>query len=138
MRFGFLFLSAAFVLQGCASTPVTTASASLVPDHRIINKAMMTKGAGQSLLIVKRDSGFGASACSTRVFINGSPVADIRTSEKIAIYLKPGKYIIGALANGICTGGLVEESLSIVEGENLTYRIAYGSSGEFSLNPTAF
>ena len=139
MRIFLIFLSGvAIALSGCATKPVSTASASLVPEHRIINKSMTTKKAGQSVLIIKRDSGWNTSACSVRVFINGSPVADVRTSEKVAIYLNSGKYILSAIANGICTGGLIEESFSIAKGKSVIYRISYGSHGEFSLNPTAF
>lgn len=134
-----IFIGIALVLlSACATKPVSTLDADPVPASRIINTQYTQKSPIKGTLIVKRDSGFNTSACSVRIFVSGSPVADIRTSEKIYIYLKPGDYNIGAIANGICAGGLVETPVTIEQGSSDTLRISYGSNGEFNISPTSF
>lgn len=126
------------LLSACATKPISTMDASPVPESRIINQQFLQKSSDKGTLLIKRDSGFNTGACSVRIFVNASPVADIRTSEKIYIFLKPGEYIIGAEANAICAGGLVETDVVIEKGKTDTLRISYGSSGEFKISPTSF
>jgi hypothetical protein len=99
---------------------------------------MLEPATGYGQVIVKRDEGFGASACSSRVFANGSPVADIRPGEKVVFYLPEGSQMLAARANGVCIGGLVEAQAQVSIHRPAVYRISYGSSGEFSIQPTAF
>lgn len=133
-----IYLLPALLLVGCATRPVSTMDASPVPQSRIINTQFMQKTADKGTVLVKRDSGFNTAACSARVFVNGSPVADIRTAEKLYIYLTPGDYNIGAMANGICAGGLTETAVTVELGQTDTLRISYGSNGEFNISPTSF
>lgn len=125
-------------LHGCATTPVPTDQASLVPAERIINKSYIEKREGTGELIVKRDEGFGGSACTSRVYVNALPIADIWTSEKVIMHLPAGDYIVGAEPNSICGGGLSEASASISVGKKLVFRIGYGSNGDYRILPTAF
>jgi hypothetical protein len=126
------------LVTGCATTPVPTSLARPVPFERIQNPSLLKKIANHGELIVKRDEGLSASACDTQIFINGQQLAVIGTGEKITIYLTAGNYMLGAIARGICGGGLVEAKVSVSENGSQTYRVSYGSSGEFSLQPTAF
>lgn len=129
---------AAGIASGCATTPVPTATAQSVPRARVLAPDYLVSRPGYGTVIVKRDEGFSASACNTRIFANGRPIAEISTGEKVVFYLPPGDQMIGAIATGICAGGLIEAKVSVSAGRTVTYRVSYGSSGEFSLQPTAF
>ncbi len=77
-------------------------------------------------------------ACNSRVFVNGSPIADVATGEKVVFYLPEGEHMLAARAEGICIGGLVEAKAAVSRNKPSVFRISYGSSGEFALQPTAF
>ena len=130
----------AFVLSsaGCATRPVSNADARSAPAAQVIDASYLKAGAGSGRVTVKRDSGIGGSACSSRVFVDAKPVADLNTSEKIIIYLLPGDHVLSAWPNGACGGGMSEVRATIREGGDLSFRIGYGSNGDFSINATAF
>jgi hypothetical protein len=98
----------------------------------------LVEGAGTGTLIVKRDNGFVGSACSSRVFLDANPVADVAPSEKIVLHLPEGEYLVGAEPNGLCAGGLRETRVAVRGGKIVTYRIGYGDNGDFFILPTAF
>lgn len=124
------------LLAGCASTPVSNRDAK--PSSKILSDAFSQKQVGHASLIVKRDTGFGGSACSSRVYLNGVAVVDLDTGEYYKAYIQPGDYIISAQPNGVCGGGLHETTIRATENQNLTYRIGYGSNGDYFIVPTAF
>ena len=126
------------LLLGCATTPVPTSSARNVPSARVLNAALLERKEGLGQVVVKRDEGFSASACNSRVFANGIPVAEIAPGEKVVFYLPEGEQMLAAKATGICIGGLVEAKASVSRSRPAVFRISYGSSGEFSIQPTAF
>jgi hypothetical protein len=125
-------------LAGCATTPVPTAVAIAVPQERVIDQSFLAAGEGKSQVIVKRDRGLGGSGCSSRVFVNAKPVADLKPSEKVVLQLEPGEYVFSAWPNGICGGGMSEVHATVKKGAVLSFRIGYGSNGDFTINATAF
>lgn len=127
-----------FSLLGCATTPVPTSAARDVPRTRVLNAALLEWKEGLGQVVVKRDEGLSASACNSRVFVNGTPVAEIAPGEKVTFYLSEGEQMLAAVATGICSGGLVEAKASVSRSRPAIFRISYGSSGEFSIQPTAF
>jgi hypothetical protein len=70
--------------------------------------------------------------------VNGTPVADLDTEEKVVLHLPIGEHILSAWPNGICGGGMSEVSTTVRAGKQLNFRIGYGSNGDFSIQPTAF
>jgi hypothetical protein len=78
------------------------------------------------------------AACRIRVFIDGIPVADLGTAEKIELFLPVGEHIIGAMPKGICGGGASEASVVIAADRQKVFRIASGQSGDIQLQPSAF
>ena len=130
-------IGAAFLLSDCATTPVGTSDARTVPPARVLSTDYITQRAGTCLVVVKRDSGFGGSACSSRVFVDGQAVAGLATGEKVSLYVTPGEHIIGANPNGICGGGLSEVSIVAHIDRPSILRIRYGSNGDYSIQPTA-
>jgi hypothetical protein len=135
-----LILVSALLLavSGCATEPVPTNTATPVPANRILKAALTKPASGTGSLIVKRDVGLNTSGCTFRLYINGTPFADIDTGEKVQIYLKPGEYIIGSTPRTICMAGNAESSFVIGEGQTKIYRVSIGSAGELKLQPTAF
>jgi hypothetical protein len=69
--------------------------------------------------------------------VDGKPVADLETGEKVSLYLNAGEHIIGADPNGKCHGGLSQTSITTKRDQPTTLRIRYGSNGEFTIQPAA-
>ena len=124
--------------MGCATRPVSNSEATQVPSSRIIDSKFLTPTPDSGVVTVKRDSGLGGSACSSRVFVNAKPIADLQTSEKVVVYLPAGEYVFSAWPNGICGGGMSEVRATVKSGVELSFRIGYGSNGDFTINATAF
>jgi hypothetical protein len=131
-------LALAACLVGCATTSVPTAEALPVPASRILNAGFVQPAAGAFAITIKRDAGMNTGACGTKVWINGAPVAEVRTAEKVVVYLKPGSYMLGAETNLPCAGRLAELQMIVGPSHPTTYRMGYGTSGEFALSPSAF
>ena len=128
----------ASVVAGCATRPVADTDTTPVPLDRIIDSRFLQPSPGSGAVSIKRDRGFGGSACSSRVFVDATPTADLRPSEKLVVYLSSGDHIISAWPNGLCGGGMSEARASVTSGSHLAFRIGYGSNGDFYINPTAF
>ena len=124
-------------LVSCATTPISNELSTEVKDENVINSAMKIPKYGHGIVIVKRDIGLNTSACKSRIFVNGQPVADIATGEKVTMFLPYGEQLLAAKATGICAGGLVEIKANVTD-KNSTFRVSYGSWGELSMQPTAF
>lgn len=131
-----IFLLAA--TAGCATRPVPNALSAFVPSDRILDATYLRSAPGTGVVTLKRDAGLGGSACAARVYVNTRPIADLRTSEKIVLHLPPGDYIFSSQPNSICAGGLSEVRSNVAAGAELTFRIGYGSNGDFSINASAF
>ncbi|PHM67151.1 hypothetical protein [Xenorhabdus kozodoii] len=131
-------VAAAFFIVGCATTPVSNESAKPVPEKQIIQRDLLVKKEGTGKVIIKRDSGFIGSACLSRVYVDGKELADLDPAQKIEIYPKVGRHIFSAKSKGICGGGMSEQEGRVTEDEMLTYRIGYGSNGDYGIYPTAF
>lgn len=125
-------------LLGCATTPVSTSAARDVPLTRVLSSTLLERKEGFGQVIVKRDEGLSAAACNSRIYANGAPVAEIAPGEKVVFYLPEGEQMLAAMATGICIGSLVETRASVTRSRPTIFRISYGSSGEFSIQPTAF
>jgi hypothetical protein len=129
---------AAACCAGCATRPVADSDTTPVPPDRIIDSRFLQLSTGSGTVTVTRDRGFGGSACSSRVFVDASPTADLRPSERLVVYLPPGDHVISAWPNGMCGGGMSEARTNVTSGSKLAFRIGYGSNGDFYINPTAF
>lgn len=126
------------MVSGCATAPISDAEATPVPVERVLDESVMVRSPGTGQITVKRDSGLGGSACSSRVFVNAKPIADLRTSEKVVFHLPPGEYIFSAFPNGVCGGSMSEVRGTVRDGSAIAFRIGYGTSGDFTINATAF
>lgn len=136
VRFSLVVLSLA--IAGCATRPISNAESKPVPSIRIIDARYLSNSPNTGIVTIKRDSGLGGSACTSRVFVNAKPVADLDPTEKVVLYLPENEYVFSAWPNGICGGGMSEVRANVKTGMELNFRIGYGSNGDFTINATAF
>lgn len=128
----------AVLCASCATSPISTAEAADVPPDRVLNAALLRASAGSVAVVVKRDSGLMGAACSTKLYVNGAHVADIRVAEKLTLQLQPGSHNLAAVPGGICGGAMSEVRATIKAGEHQTFRIGAGQGGDMTLTPTSF
>lgn len=133
-----ILLLMASALTGCATKPVSTAETVHVPRDRILAPELLQQADGRGAVTVKRDSGLGGSGCSARLFVDAKPAADLRPSERVVLYLPAGDHILSAQPNGLCGGGMVETRVRVAGHETATFRMGYGTAGDFTFTPTAF
>jgi len=133
-----IVLGLTLAISACATHPVSNAEATHVPNERLLSLQFLRPAAGTVEVTVKRDSGVFGAACSSRIFVNGTPVADLDTSEKVVLHLPEGEHILSAWPNGMCGGGMSEVNVVVRPGKQLNFRVGYGSSGDFAIHPTAF
>ncbi|EKO4541365.1 hypothetical protein P0I76_004718, partial [Salmonella enterica subsp. enterica serovar Worthington] len=114
-----LLVAVLTLLAGCSTQPVNTEQASVVPPDRIWDKKATSKTSDTGVIIVKRDSGFIGSACLASVYLDGNPIADLSTREKVTFYAKPGRHILSATPHGWCAGGMVEVGADVILNKTL-------------------
>ena len=136
MRFLVLFLILS--LAACATTPLTINQAAVVPESRILAPQLLAQASNTGSLVVKRDSGFMGSACTIRVFVDAVPVADLKSAEKVELFVALGEHSVVATSNGICGGGTSEAAVVIMPERQRILRIASGQSGDIFLQPSGF
>ena len=136
MRFLVLFLILS--LAACATTPLTINQAAAVPETRILAPQLLAQASNTGSLVVKRDSGFMGSACTIRVFVDAVPVADLKSAERVELFVALGEHSVVATSNGICGGGTSEAAVVIMPERQRILRIASGQSGDIFLQPSAF
>jgi hypothetical protein len=135
----FVVLMIAVLSAACAATqPISNQAAIMAPLNQILDGTLFTSGPDTAEVTIKRDSGFAGSACSSRIYVNGAPVADIRSSQKIVVYLSKSEHILGASPNGWCGGGTVEVRADLRSGLPANFRVGYGSNDDFFITQTAF
>ena len=137
MRFLVLFLML-LSLAACATTPLTINQAAAVPETRILAPQLLAQASNTGSLVVKRDSGFMGSACTIRVFVDAVPVADLKSAERVELFVALGEHSVVATSNGICGGGTSEAAVVIMPERQRILRIASGQSGDIFLQPSAF
>jgi hypothetical protein len=126
-------------LAACATRPVSIQQASTVPSSRILAPQWVSPAPYTGNRIIKRDSGFMRSACTIRVFVDAVPVADLKPSEKVELFVALGEHVVGATsASAICGGGASEAAVVVRPESQNILRIASGQSGDIHLQPSAF
>jgi len=125
-------------VAACATTPLTINQAAAVPETRILAPQLLAQASNTGSLVVKRDSGFMGSACTIRVFVDAVPVADLKSAERVELFVALGEHSVVATSNGICGGGTSEAAVVIMPERQRILRIASGQSGDIFLQPSAF
>ena len=138
MRWLFLVLFP-LSLAACATTPLMLNQTTLVPQSRVLAPQLLSETSNSGSLVVKRDSGFMGSACTSRVFLDAVPVADLKPAEKVELFVPLGEHsVVVTATGGICGGGTSEALVQIMPERQRILRIAAGQSGDIFLQPSAF
>ena len=125
-------------ISGCAIKPISTEDAKSLPKERVLNSSYFIKDESKVLVVIKRDQGHVGSMCTTKVLIDGTPVANLRMSEKATIHLTPEQHIISSIPQGICGGGISELQIDLTSKKPSTFRIGYDGNATHKIQPTIF
>jgi hypothetical protein len=125
-------------LAGCAIKPVSTDKAKLVPPERILNNQYFFPNKEKVNIVIKRDQGHVGSACKTKVLVDGIPVASLKMSEKIVIYLTAERHILSSIPQGVCGGGIAELEVDLSAKKTATFRIGFDANATHRIQPTVF
>ncbi len=93
----------AFELAACVAPPGPSGAS---PARLILDPLLTRRNASAGVLSVRRDAATAGDECRHRIFLDGSPVADLRPNEVITIYAAPGTHVLRAEQSGsACQGG---------------------------------
>ncbi|QLY36022.1 hypothetical protein HV164_05565 [Citrobacter freundii] len=128
-----LLLLIAVSVTGCSTEPVLPQNAKEVNATSEFHQKPNT-----TELTIIRDKGFVAGGCAITSYINGKPVAELETGEKVKVYLPAGEVIIGAgfAGKGLCSGAHKKEREFIIkENTPRLLRIFTDQSGNVDILP---
>jgi hypothetical protein len=131
------FAASAILAVSCASTPVPSSDAIPVPEHRILVPELTKPQEGLVYVVVTRDKGVLAEACAVKLFVDGTHVAELRNSEQIRLFVKPGKHHVGVSAEG-CFGGSDQTTIDATEDKPTLLRIEVQLGEGLKIKPSAF
>ncbi len=133
--------SACFLISGCSTQAVRTSDADFVPADRMLNQSYSTPSSDTQLIVVKRDSGNKGLLCTSRLSVDGQSVADLATSEKVNVYLKPGEHMLSVDLRGLsilCGKMNAETDINVVNGVEQEYRIGVTVNAELFIKKTGY
>jgi hypothetical protein len=136
MRLGWL-LGVAIWVVACSTTPVPSSSAKPVPRDRIRAPEFTQAEEGLALVVVTRDKSLTAIACTARLHVDGTLVADLRPSEQIRLFLEEGQHLVGVSTAG-CIGGADQTSIDVSRARPVLLRIASGHARGLTIQLSAF
>jgi hypothetical protein len=121
----------------CGTTPVPSSSAKPVPPDRIYATEFTKAHDGSAFLVVTRDSGLKGKACTVRFYVDGTHVADLRTSEQVRLFVEEGEHLVGVSAQG-CLGGSDQMSIVATLAKPILLHIQAGHGEGLKIQPSAF
>jgi hypothetical protein len=136
MRQSWLF-AMAMLTAGCTTTPVPSSSAKPIPMERVYSVQSTKPEQGHALLVVTRDKGWKAKACTARIYVDGELVADLKASEQIRQYVAEGPHLVG-VSGERCLGGADQASVEVTRAKPVLLRVSMGSGAGMRIEPSAF
>jgi hypothetical protein len=136
MRLVWLF-AVSILVVACVSSPVPSSSAKPIPAGRIRAPEFTQPQEGFALVVVTRDKGLTALACTAHLHIDGTLVADLRPSEQIRLFLEEGQHLVGVSAAG-CIGGADQSSINVSRARPVLLRIAAVNGYDLKIELSAF
>jgi hypothetical protein len=130
-------IAMAMLTAGCTTTPVPSSSAKPIPMERIYSVQSTKPEQGHALLVVTRDKGWKAKACTARIYVDGELVADLKASEQIRLYVAEGPHLVG-VSGERCLGGADQASVEVTRAKPVLLRISMGSGVGMKIEPSAF
>ncbi|AVZ98572.1 MULTISPECIES: hypothetical protein [Klebsiella] len=134
-------LTSSLLVAGCSTQAVRTSAADPVPASRILSTKYSTPSENTQKIIVKRDSGSKGALCTSRLSVDGEPVADIKTSEKVELNLPYGEHILSVDLQGMsimCGKMNTEREIMVSKDKQDEYRIGVTVSAELFIMKTAY
>ena len=136
MRLGWL-VGVAILSVACSTTPVPSSSAKPIPASRIRAPEFTHAEEGLALVVVTRDKSLTAIACTARLHVDGTLVADLRPSEQIRLFLEEGQHLVG-VSTADCIGGSDQTSINVLRARPVLLRISAGHARGIKIGPSAF
>lgn len=91
-------------LAGCAVPVMPDGGGS--PARLILDPSVTRRNPAAGILTVRRGAETAGEECRHRIFLDGTPVADLRPNEVVNIYAAPGRHMLRAEETGSsCHGG---------------------------------
>ncbi|UNH29314.1 hypothetical protein MNY64_17860 (plasmid) [Moellerella wisconsensis] len=87
-------------LSACSTNRLDAVASKEVPIERMYWESGRESSNGDSVIIVKRDSGPTYSACTANIFFQGTRVSELEPGEKVTMYVNSGEYVIGEFLSG--------------------------------------
>ncbi|MFM0226998.1 hypothetical protein [Paraburkholderia dipogonis] len=88
-------VAAGMLVSGCAATP-PGANAVPVPPERVMAYQEKPQGVDYGTVIITRDSSFFGAGNAATLNIDGKPVAEVGSSERVRLYVPAGEHIFSA------------------------------------------
>ncbi len=130
---------ASVVLLGCATAPVPSASPDVKPASSILDGSAVIPRPGAGAIVVTRDKGLAALACTFDVAIDGKAVAGLRAGEQVTLYADTGERILGvSVREGYCGKGLAQIAVQVVENATKKVRVGVDASLDIRLEQSAY
>lgn len=123
------------VLLGCATTPVSPATAKRVPAERLFAFQEATP-ARSATIIVTRDSGFLGGGCFYSFTINGVHAARFDVGETAQFHVPPGEVLLrngrDQMGRGLCASeeDWTQRETVLRAGETKYSRLSLDASGQ--------
>ena len=130
-------MGVAFLVAACISSPVPSSSAIPIPVDRIRAPEYTHAEEGTALVVVTRDKGLAVLACTARLHVDGTLVADMRPREQIRLFLEEGQHLIGVSAAD-CIGGADQISVDVSRAKPVLLRIAAVNGYDLTIELSAF
>lgn len=129
----------AMLAVGCATAPVPSSDAEPVPKERIRAPDFLNPAEGRALLVVTRDTGLRASACTVGLYVDGTLVAELRKSEQARLFVEEGEHLIGASSRTMtCFAKADQVTINVTRAKPVLLRISAGGGAGLVIEPSAF
>ncbi|OYQ41070.1 hypothetical protein CHU94_08140 [Rhodoferax sp. TH121] len=128
-------IAATVALTACATTAISTDKAKAAKVVFMQNLLVERPSTGK--MTIKRDIGLAGAACTTRIFLDAKPLAELDPGEVFVIYVPAGEYILGAATSGLCGGGDAESQAVVRVNESKTYRVSLDQGMSVRIGVTA-
>ena len=127
----FALLAAALLLSACATAPIDSGRAKMVPPERVL--AYSDPNPEYAKVEIVRDAGFMGSGCYLGVMYRQTVLARFGASEKAVFYLPEGEWPMAVVSDPdgkvLCgvNGVPAIERQRIVKGRDNLFRISLGA-----------
>lgn len=117
-----ILMIATLLIGGCSTKPIKFEDATPATKvYAFQNEELPAQ------ILVTRDSGLSGSACSVKLYIDGTLAGELGASKSGKFYVSEGEHIVGAEHN--CLGTLDEIAITVKKENSIRLRISLGADG---------